>query len=489
MDKHKLKVFLLIFLFSIIWIVSFFVFKDDKSLNNTQENENKSLSKVEEKFDPNNYKDVQSYLKTIKVDWIDLEKEEFYIKNKIWNTEKVQKIDIKNSNLLNENKNQVINDINEAYLNKTIFASWNNWRSGIKMVNPADVSKNAKFFQDLMDEGNRTIKDWQKYKKELESKKNKSIEDIKKLSFIYDVEWNYDFKDKLCSDNKCIKDVQLKISWIVKDQDNKFISDAKVYLLNDNSIFTYTDKDWKYNLTLKTNELSTLRLRVLKDWYSDSISNIYIVFESKEFIFNRDFTLSEPLKIKEFNKNDLSKAELDLSWDISNYKIKTKWIVDINWNNVNPEKITAYLFEYNRNNISWLDNYFHLDIFDNSWNYNWNTFVTYGMPYLILKDEKWQELFISKQNPAIINDNIANIDELLKENQNIAWNKTLTKNDIEKMVSKNDFIYLSNYAKENKIIMPYKWNLNVKKWIWEESPVKFLDSSTAKAETIYYNID
>ena len=481
MIKQKLKVFLLIFLFSITVLWLFIL------LNNKNYNLQNIFSVKDNNFDPNKYENIESYLKTINVDWIDLINQSFYIKNKIWSTEKIQLIDLKNIDYNKINKDLVLTDIHNAYLSKNIFSNWISW---IEPVDPISISKNSKFFSDLMDEKNKIIKDWQIYKKILENKNNKSIDDIKKLAFMYDIEWNYDSKNKLCLENKsCNKDVLVEISWVIKDQEWKNIKNAKVYLLNDNNISTITDIDWKYNLSLKTNELSTLRLRVIKDWYSDSISNIYVVFESKEFTFNRDFVLAKPLTVKNFTKTDLLKWELEISWDISNYKINTKWIVDIKWNNVSPEKVTAYLFEYNRENIVWLDNYFHLDIFDNSWNYNWNTFVTYGMPYLILKDENWQELFISKQNPATIVDNIANIDDLLKENQNINWYKTLTKEDIEKMVSKNEFIYLSNYAKENKIIMPYKWNLNVKKWIWEESSVKFLDSKTAKAETIYYNID
>jgi hypothetical protein len=41
------------------------------------------------------------------------------------------------------------------------------------------------------------------------------------------------------------------------------------------------------------------------------------------------------------------------------------------------------------------------------------------MPYLILRDEKGNELFISKKNPSIIKDKIANLEELLKEKQSI----------------------------------------------------------------------
>jgi len=501
MDKHKLKVFLLIFLFSIIWIVSFFVFKDDKSLNNTQENENKSLSKVEEKFDPNNYKDVQSYLKTIKVDWIDLEKESFVIKNNnsIFVVDKGNFTDYNNDRT---KLNALLTDINNSYSSKTIRKykiNSNDKSDWIRFLTEEELSENARFHNEILSpyEG----KSFLQLKEELENKKNKTSKDYEKLSFLNSYSWDYKksnfYRDMACKkDNSiCKNKVSFSFTWKVLDDKWNPIENAIVELLNDISISTKTNSKWEYELKFETYSLERLRIRAYSENTSDWFFAYSTVFdEVKTQNEKADFTLHTPNKVLKLWNDDLENWYYNFSTDFTQYKIDKESIIDKSWKHYNWN-IKVYLYEFNKSTN--MGNYMNNDTFDSVYWYVWNIMKTFWMPYIqIFNLSTNEELYIKKDLPAKLTVQVQNMKELYENHDKIY--EAITAKDMQFLLDSTDKIcwikencYPINrqWLIDNEFVKwPAWWVLNRTKWTWENVWAKILDTKW-KFETIFYSVE
>jgi hypothetical protein len=325
-------------------------------------------------------------------------------------------------------------------------------------------------------------------KSRLENKLNKTTEDKKQLWYLNDFSWNYK-KALKWKKESWIKKINYQIKWKVFSS-WKALKKAKIEVLNYKNLYVFTNEKWEYTLNFETYPLTRLRLRATYSWLSDSYNGVYIVFNfNNQSSDDINFSLLKPNTIKKISKGDFKSNKKILVesslWNSFEFKL---WVlIDDKWKKYNWD-FNVEIYEFNRNTLG-MSNYLGLDSFDTVYWYTWNKMITNGMTYLLVKDNNWNELFISKKNPIITKQKI-DIAYLLKNKQN--WTSILTKEELNLILEKSEKDWYSidrKFLIERNItwFSPW-WVLNRTRWIRENNPIRLLNKNWFK-ESFYYNID
>lgn len=297
---------------------------------------------------------------------------------------------------------------------------------------------------------------------------NFSYEDIAKAIYVNDMEWNYKKSDEfvkiLCKkfSDKCTPAnlSKITITWYVKDHNDLPLKWAKVSLV-DNNIFTLTDSKWQYKFSFNSLSWRRISVRTSLIWYADDFFRYTTSFETNKNIWN-DVVVTKDFRLNKANDNDVYKTTTDEikkspinSW-VYIYDFKDVIFYDINWKEFSWP-INVYTYFFDRENWS---NLINLDVFDNTRNYLWNWMVTFGMPYVIVYDDKWNELDIKRSNPIKCKWKTLYLDEIPK----ISWDRLDEKWFIwtwKKFTSTSFNLWFSQE-------FPLYWWLDRKTWVWYE---------------------
>lgn len=274
-----------------------------------------------------------------------------------------------------------------------------------------------------------------------------SKNDLWKASFLSSFLWDYkswlNQRNSLCknqtNENKdfCEKlNTELKLS----------ISDTKWNKMNWVKISIDWNIDFNKNKDLYNNFVH--RLRFSKKWYLDSYEKVILwnwsdsVIESNPKLLKTDYTINTDI-----NKNISYKTK---NFD---YKIPANSFVNLDWTLV-TWNIDIYFFDIGASD--WDLSVLNLDVFDDNFNYVWNSFTTLWMP--LVKAYSWEnELILSKEITWTWI--IQNIQERAPwiDLINVPKNIWLTKTDLD------------------KYNIPPFWNLDQINWVWKSSSMKILD--------------
>ena len=386
-------------------------------------------------------------------------------------------------------KDQAILDIFDSYkIDWFIYWEPSNERSWVRILEDDEMEAFYQFHNSIL-----LPFEWESFidtRKRLEEDENKSEENIKQLSYLYDIAWDYEQSIKL-KESLWIEKINLTVKGKITNTSNIW-SWILVEVLNYEDIFTYTNDKWEYELNFQTYPFTRLRLRASFDWLSDWFNWVYIVFDY-------DWQVKEDIN---FNLLKYNTKELITSIELKNWNTKTvkstiwnsfvfkKWVIlDENWDKFDWD-FYVEIYEFNKT-TSWMDNYLTLDNFDLIYWYVWDMMITSWMTYLLLKDLEWNELFISKENPIITRQTI-DINYLMNRGTEIAWISNLTEEQLDLIYEKSKEEWYpidTKFLAERGItwFSPW-WVLNINKGIWENNWFKLLDKSWLK-ESLYYNID
>ncbi|MDD5770240.1 MAG: carboxypeptidase-like regulatory domain-containing protein [Candidatus Gracilibacteria bacterium] len=498
MNKQKAKISLVVFTFLVVIIVLLFVVSNKNNPNVNFYNKDKN-NVVEENFNPNKYKDVQSYLKTIKVNGVNLENDNFIIySGSIVSVIEHSKFDLYNTD--REILNTLLVDINSNYKNNTIYKSNpGKGESGVKILNDTDLPPFIRFSNDLL-----TPYDGESFnqiKKDLESKKNRTFIENKELIYLYSFEGNYkksnDLRLSLCSTSKdlCKKSVNFTFSGKVIDDKGNPVNGAIVFLLNDKSINTKTDINGNYTINFNTYPQERLRIKAYSQELSDGYYVSSIVLDGEYSLnANANFTLQTPQKIIELSPDIDGKEEFYyFSTTQTDYKVPVNSIVYEDGKPYNG-KIKVYLYEFNK--LTNMDNYMNNDTFDSVYGYVGNIMKTFGMKYLQIFTPEGEELHIDKSNPAFVTQRIYHMKELYENYDKIY--SAVTDEDMEFLVDSTKKICgdkVDCYPIDRKWLIdnnmlrwPASWVLDRTKGTWENLGVKVIDKKGV-IEAIYYTIN
>ena len=501
-----IRILWLFFIISLVLFLASCGWWDYKKINIKSEgNDIKVENKIKSKnidsnmktINPNNYKSVKEFLNYFK-SWsgiklnVDLLKETFYINTyREWgyivtklDKEFILEIDeVNNKNI----KNKVILDIFNSYKTDN-YIHWEPTkdRSWVRLLEEHELPNYMKAHNDILMP--YSGESFLERKSRLEDKLNKTTEDKKQLWYLNDFSWNY--KEALIwKKESWIKKINYQIKWKVFNS-WKVLKKAKIEVLNYENLSTFTNEKWEYTLNFETYPLTRLRLRATYPWLSDSYNGTYIVFNfNNQSSDNVNFSLLKPDTIKKIDKENLklNKKILVESSLWNSFEFKSWVLINSEWIKYDWDFIVE-IYEFNRNTLG-MDNFLSLDNFDTVYWYTWDKMITNGMTYLLVKDNNWNELFISKKNPIITKQKI-DIDYLLKNKQN--WTSVLTKEELNLILekSKKDWYSIDRkFLIERNItwLSPW-WVLNRTRWIWENRPIKLLNKSWFK-QSLYYNVD
>lgn len=457
-------------------------------------------------INPNDYKTFTGFLNDFKTfTWVEIDptNENFsiWVKNEDWSItyipfrQETIKSWIFNSD---RNKNLAIIDIYSSYKDWMIY--WSFWsKSWKKVIFEKDVNHpNTSILNDIYSTNISSYK----IKDELEKIKKKWKTDYELISyldeFVWDYKWAKQSRDKLCENNydSCDKKTDIKISWTILDQNNLPVKWAKISLLNDENIFTYSDASGNYDLNFEYFPFSNLRLKSSVLWYSDWFFSLEVntyLDVDWDNNYKLDFHLNKADDTVYVDKNSLDykdKKYYTFKTAQSTYLVPSDWLYYSDWKQFKNDKFEVYLYEFNK--WSNIDSLANNDTFTSVYWYVWNIMKTFWMPYIQFFDSNTKkELFVKKSNPMILRNQIYHMKELYENYDKIY--EALTKEDMKFLVEKSNELWWYpidfNFLIENDFLRwPARWVLDRKKWIWENIWVKVLNEE-GLVEMQFYSIN
>ena len=324
-------------------------------------------------------------------------------------------------------------------------------------------------------------------------------EDLFKLAYIYDLEGDYSKRNELYAvmcrkyNERCRNELRtITVSGVVQDIEGNPLAGVKVYPVSYKNQVGYTDKDGKYSLQIKADKLEKLRILAEKQGYSDGVASLIVLTDTR--------------KKYDMDKIIMSKADTHESViDTRTNKVingdaqfnDPYFIVSVNGsvfyipkNSIKDKtgkpyrgKVKVYAVYYDRTNVP--GSLMRADMFDGALGYSGNVMYTFGMPYVKLFAENGQELFLFKDNPAIVRYKMQNLQELFNR-------KIITPKDLQAMItlSQNSKGYPINrkYILENDLLgFSTFWVFERNRGVWIEVGKKVLNTD-GLCEAVFYHL-
>lgn len=447
-------------------------------------------------IDPNSYSDIWSFLNDetlFSQEDMQIFDEDFVIclEKKWWSRLYIpfSQNQIDSQYFIWDKKNDAIDDIYLAYNNKCITGGYNS-QSLNKIIFEEDVAHSDSYLLNQIFGWNLNIND---VIKELEKVPKKSLSKIELLAYSYDIIGDYkkstttrtlicELSVDLCSSKK-----EVRFYWKILDENKIPIEWVTIELLNDATINTTTDATGSYELVFEYFPFAHLRLKAEKYGYSDGFQTIsFNTYKDPSWKKNEERNFS--LKSSDINYIvDISNNTYEVIKDAKNYyKFTSKqsvYFVPIDWF-VHKDKsrwlgrnFEVHLYEFTKwDNV---DNLTNIDTFSPVAGYVWNLMKTFGMPYIqfIDRDTK-QEIFISQENPMILQNKIFHMKELYSNYDQIYT--AITDKDMQFLVEQSKV--LPGYPIDYKFLIendmlrwPAWWTLDRVKGIWENIGMKVLN--------------
>ncbi len=406
--------------------------------------------------------------------------------------------------------NEMINDLSETKkLNGITFSN--------KTTTPEMELHKALHKWSFNDENNNFLKIKLSLEKKLK-RSNISIDEMKNLQYIYNLEGEYESAEKLkknickSTKNKC-KQVEVSISGIVKDAHNVPLKGATISVLNlSNKKPAITNEEGYFQLNIKTDYLSKIRIRAVKIGFSDGFESFYIYkpenkkYEKSVMDVEANFTLNQAhaIIILDLDNNKIELKERGIVKSVNfkdnEFHIKTKEntynipknsFINSTKHPFLKGKVEVDLYEFNRDSTYAMENLVLADISSDEGKrmFLGGFLTTFGMPYMQFFSESGEELFVSKSKPIHMIYQLVEMKQLQDKYNN---ERPITEEDLNELVELSKKSKEYPLSKEYLNTLPYDfppwWMLNRKKGMWENVPFKMLNT-TGLLETIYYSYD
>lgn len=220
---------------------------------------------------------------------------------------------------------------------------------------------------------------------------------LRSYMYLSSLEWNYDtMKDGeslLCEKQEACSDyfTDVLVTGKVVDQNGRLVRNARIDILGSPHT-TFTDNRGMYELRFRSFTPAVLRLKASKKPFMIDISRVTLADSIRAVSvlqsFTADFTLSVPVvsaEIDTVSKTITGENTSRYEWWYRIQSPFTRYDIPDNALRSNGEiyqwKISVQVFEFDRENGSVL---LDSDVFDfDTHGYITNSFVTYGMPFII----------------------------------------------------------------------------------------------------------
>ena len=161
------------------------------------------------------------------------------------------------------------------------------------------------------------------------SKINKN--ELEVLSYLYALEGDYKKSIAMnrvnCTRNNenCTRDVEITINGNIKDDNGSPVEGVTVFVLNyADETPTKTNIAGDYSLKIKTNDVDKIRIRAIKQGYSDGFQDFYVVTNGANQVRERDFVITKAHGLAQINTNTKTAVGTkDSEWKILAKNLQT----------------------------------------------------------------------------------------------------------------------------------------------------------------------
>jgi len=312
------------------------------------------------------------------------------------------------------------------------------------------------------------------------------------------LEWSYDLSSKqmhqVCADYPSFCDVfvqvDITLSWSVFDQDKNPIEGTIITELN-TGISALSDATWAYEIIVSTYTPKTLRYSAEKDGYSGGFFEEDITYQSHQTL-TKDFqiyTYTEKIVTDKKQKKitvwegNISEWFLTTSTHSSSYAIPMNSFIYFDGKKHNG-KVSIYLYEFTPDDdINFLDS----SIFTEARWYIWHQLITFGMPFVVFRDDDGNRIYLPESTPWTIT-------YLPKTKVTFIQMQELTPDQITMLRDLSDkwgYPLTNDYTMGSTLFqgLPSFWNLDQRTGIWYDVGMKLLDDIGTIQAPIYTTRD
>ena len=330
-------------------------------------------------------------------------------------------------------------------------------------------------------------------------------EDLSQLSYLQELRGDYARRDALDARNckefgvRCAARPELLVKGRVVDDKEVPIEGAVVSIVSRPTLqIARTTNDGTFELAMGANEMEKLRLRVVREGYSDGYADAIILPGTPEVVRVDDIELERPegsitidfaaRSVTGSGNTILQDGTVVLKTPHSEYRIPRGAIVRADGSAYTGKTIRAYLYEFTRESEP--QNLVEVDTFDEVRGYAGDIMKSFGMPYIQFFSPEGEELHVLRTNPMALIYRIPDMGALRANTDRIYG--PLTSGDMRMLVeaSKVDPHGIDReFLIENRMLrFPAFWVLDRKRGVWDNVGVSVLDERGA-IETTFYTIN
>lgn len=363
------------------------------------------------------------------------------------------------------------------------------------------------------DEGNTFLQ----IKSQLEKKFTQSSlqgEEMIILSYIYNLEGNYEKSDRLdrqnCKKNKlrCRDEVEIRVKGSVRDENGAAMDSASLYVLNDQNRKPYlTDENGNFDFIVPTKTLEKIRIKAIKKGFAEGYNDFYVVSSGKDqersilITINKAHgsltldteTQESPVVVEKgsiLNSVAFETGMFVIETPLTTYRIPRTAIVQ-KQGSIYKGKVDVYVYEFNKSSV--IPNLLQMDVLSTHEEkiFMESNITPFEMPYIqFFAKGSDEELFIKESNPIQLTSRIIEKDLIRSDSEKVY--PAVTSEDIATLVSisgkRQSHPISRKYLIENKLSsFPTWWIIDRKRGLWDSVPVKVLNEK-GTVETVYYSI-
>jgi phage pi2 protein 07 len=396
------------------------------------------------------------------------------------------------------------NNFSDKYLNELkdeISISKIFSKDRLLVVKEEDMSNDLQFHNEIYK--SKINGDFLDIKLDLESKINKTKEELIHLAYLYELEGNYEGRDEINKQmciqyNERCEELVIEIRGQVLDKENNYIQDVVVEIISKEGTYeTKTDRYGFYSLILDINELEKIRIKARKRNFADGVISLVVLTDNKKLYLMDDIVLSSAIDIYTIdninktvtgNQNYIKNNSFFIKSPQSTYQIPFDSLVYKDGKKFEG-RADVYLYEFTRDTVP--DTLLEVDTFDQVLGYAGDLMKTFGMPFIQFFDnETDEELHIFSSNPMILTHQIYHMD-LLYENYDNLYGP-LTEKKMIFLVNKTE--ELEGYPITRDFLIDFQmlefpawWCFDQRKGVWDNIGVKVLNKD-GLIEAKFYTI-
>jgi hypothetical protein len=322
----------------------------------------------------------------------------------------------------------------------------------------------------------------------------------KMVGYLEELEGNYAKRDAAYArgckkDPKtCIPRSSVTIIGKVTDTTGAAVDGATISSLGSQSS-TKTSTDGAYSITVDVRPPQKVRLRAIKQDYSDGIGTLFVTDAARKTFSGPDIqiakaegviTLDTAKRVVVQGTAHTTDSDFIVSGKQSTYTIPFNAIVAPDGQPYRG-KVNVYVYEFNEQSVP--RNLTNVDTFDDARGYAGNQMKSFGMPYIQFMSDTGKELHVLKSNPMTLSYRIANMKELRNNSAKIY--EAVTDADMVKLVQASklpgypiDRQYLID---NNMLRFPAFWVFDRTRGVWDNVGVKVMDTD-GLIESPFYTI-